>query len=137
TLVTSLPRAAVTGLSYQHQNQVLWAGTHGRSMWSASIGSLVPVPGVTSLSPTSALVGSSQFTLTVNGSQFNSSSVVQWNGADLTTTFVNANQVTAQVPASDLLAAGIFPVTVVNPGGSVSNAATFTVDNPVPTASSL
>jgi hypothetical protein len=137
TMVTSLPRAVVTGLAYQHQTQTLWAGTHGRSMWSASVASLVPVPGVTSISPTSATVGASAFTLTVNGTAFNSSSVVQWNGADLTTTFVSATQVTAQVPASDLLTAGTIPVTVVNPGSSVSNSATFTIDNPVPAAGSL
>jgi hypothetical protein len=137
TMVTSLPRVTVTGLAYQHQTQTLWAGTHGRSMWSASVASLVPVPGVTVISPTSDVVGASAFTLTVNGTAFNSSSVVQWNGADLATTFVSATQVTAQVPASDLLTAGTIPISVVNPGSSVSNSATFTVDNPVPTAGSL
>ena len=137
TMVTSLPRATVTGLTYQHQTQTLWAGTHGRGMWSASVGSLVPVPGISSISPTSAIAGASPFTLTVSGPAFNSSSVVQWNGSDLSTSFVSSTQITAQVPADDLLTGGTIPVTVVNPGSSVSNPATFTIDNPVPGLTSL
>ena len=132
TLVESLPRAAVTGLSYQHLNQVLWAGTHGRSVWSTTLNGLLAVPGVTSISPNNAVVDSGGFTLTVNGNGFNSSSVVEWNGAALTTTFVSATEVTAQVPASDLETAGYVPVTVANPGAMVANAVTFAVDNPVP-----
>lgn len=137
TLVENLPRAATTGLAYQHANQLLWAGTHGRSMWSASLAGLAPVPGVTALSPSSALVGGAAFTLTVNGDGFNSSSVVQWNGSSLVTTYVSASEIQAQVPAGDLTVAGDAAVTVANPGATVSNAATFAVDNPVPGIVSL
>ena len=63
------------------------------------------------------------FTLTVNGSNFVGTSEVRWNGAARTTTFVNAGQVTAAIPASDIVTQGSVPVTVVTPapGGGTSN----------------
>jgi sugar lactone lactonase YvrE len=94
------------------------------------------------LVPSFAVVGSAGFTLTVNGSNFVSTSVVQWNGTALTTSFVNSTQLTAAVPASDIATAGTASVTVFNPmvvaavrtlsaspqtvaSGSGSNALTF------------
>src|SRR5438128_2744582 len=50
---------------------------------------------------------------------FVSTSVVRWNSADLTTTFVSATQLDGSVPASDALAVGTARVTV---GGGTSNA---------------
>ena len=78
-----------------------------------------PPPTLTSLSPSSQAAGSPAFTLTVNGSNFVSNSVVLWNGAPRTTAFVSATQLTAQIPASDITAAGTASVTVENnaPGG--------------------
>jgi hypothetical protein len=89
-----------------------------------------PVPALTTLVPSSATAGGGAFTLTVNGSNFVSGSAVRWNGAARTTTFVNATQVTAAIPASDIAAAGTAQVTVFNPapGGGTSNALTFTIN---------
>ena len=89
-----------------------------------------PAPTASSLSPSSALPGSNALTLTVTGSNFISSSAIDWNGTALTTTYVSATQLTAQVPASDLAggsAATNVPVTVVNPapGGGTSSALQF------------
>ena len=42
-------------------------------------------------------------------------SQVRWNGAPRTTTFVNPGQVTAAIPASDIVTQGSAQVTVVNP----------------------
>ena len=83
-----------------------------------------PVPVLTSLAPTSTPAGGAGFTLTVNGSNFVATSQVRWNGAARTTTFVNAGQVTAAIPASDIVTQGSVPVTVVTPapGGGTSNA---------------
>jgi hypothetical protein len=98
-----------------------------------SVGSIVQVGSdpaaltLTSLSPSSAVARGPAFTLTVNGSNFVSGSVVLWNGANRTTTFVNATQLTAPIPAADIAAAGSASVTVQNPGGAVSNALTFTI----------
>jgi glucose/arabinose dehydrogenase len=75
-----------------------------------------PVPATTSMNPTVAIAGDPGFTLTVDGSGFAFNSVVRWNGEDRPTTFVSAAQVTAAIPASDILAAGSAQVTVFSPG---------------------
>ena len=95
-----------------------------------------PVPVLTSLSPPSIPTGTSSFTLTVNGSGFVSTSVVRWNGANRTTTFVNSTQLKATIPASDRAALGTAEVTVATPapGGGVSAPLTFTV-TPLPSIS--
>jgi hypothetical protein len=95
-----------------------------------------PVPSLTSLSPSSAVFGSAASTLTVSGSGFVAASAVNWNGAALATTYVSAAQLTAVIPAADLVSASTVSVTVDNPvpGGGTSNAATFTISgtNPLP-----
>jgi hypothetical protein len=92
-----------------------------------------PVPAITGLSPSSAPAGDAAMTLTVNGSGFAADSVVQWDGSDRLTTYVSANQVTADITATDLAASGSAAVTVFNPttGGGTSNAQTFTINSPV------
>ena len=97
-----------------------------------------PAPTETSLSPTSATAGGVAFTLTVNGAGFVSTSVVKFNGAAKTTTLVSATQLTAAITAADITTAGTATVTVTNPApGGTSNAVPFTINNPVPTISSL
>jgi uncharacterized protein (TIGR03437 family) len=83
-------------------------------------------------------VGTSQPTLTVGGTGFLAGAVVEWNGAPLTTVFVSGSQLTATVPASLESAYGLVSLTVVNPGGAVSNALTWSQYPPLTvTASSL
>ncbi|MBI1765701.1 MAG: hypothetical protein HYR56_30220, partial [Acidobacteria bacterium] len=100
-----------------------------------------PSPTITTVSPNSVTANSGAFTLTVNGTNFINGSVVRWNGADRTTTFVNNTQLTAQIAAADIAAAGTATITVFNPapGGGTSNNATVGIvaPNPVPTLSSL
>jgi len=87
------------------------------------------VPSISSIAPASAAVGSAAFPLTVNGANFTSASTVLWGGAALTTTYVSAIQLTAQVPASMVATAGNASVTVQTPapGGGTSNASSFSV----------
>ncbi|PYV11735.1 MAG: hypothetical protein DMG07_18565, partial [Acidobacteria bacterium] len=110
-------------------------GTSGASTFAINN----PVPTLSSISPSSAVAGSAAFTLTATGTNFNSSSVVRWNGADRTTTFVSSTQLQAQILAGDIASAGTAPVTVFNPtpGGGTSSAQTFTINNLVPTLSSI
>src|SRR5215831_12596781 len=56
-------------------------------------------PAITSVNPNSATAGGTGFTLTVNGANFTSDATVQWSTTALSTTVVNATQVTAAVPA--------------------------------------
>ena len=88
----------------------------------------VASPVTTSISPTSANAGSPGITLTVNGSNFVNGSTVTWNGSNRTTTFINGNQLTADIPASDLTSAGSATVGVTNPGPLTSNTQTFTIN---------
>jgi hypothetical protein len=98
-----------------------------------------PLPTLASISPSSGPAGSGAITLTVNGTNLVPASIVNWNGAPLTTVYVGATQLNATVPAADLATYGTRSVTVTNPapGGGTSNALTFAVDNPAPTLASI
>jgi uncharacterized protein (TIGR03437 family) len=82
-----------------------------------------PAPTITSLSPGFAFVGGQQFTLTVNGANFAPNSVVRLNNNDRATTFGSATQLTATIPATDIVTQGRVNITVFTPppGGGVSN----------------
>jgi len=91
-------------------------------------------PVITSLSPSSAIAGGSTFNLTVIGTNFLSSGgiftagpVVQWNGSPLVTSFVSGTQLTAIVPGTLITNIGTASITVQNPGGQVSNSATYAI----------
>jgi predicted outer membrane repeat protein len=102
-----------------------------------------PVPSIATLVPASAPAGGAAFTLTVNGSNFIAGSKLRWNGADRTTSFVSATQLTAQIGAADIAQPGPVGITVVNPGpgGGSSNAATFDIaapgENPTPSIAAI
>jgi photosystem II stability/assembly factor-like uncharacterized protein len=128
-LNTGLPRVAVLGLALHPASNTLRAGTHGRSVWDLDISTLLPVVDITSISPSSTSHGGASFVLSVNGGSFDATSVVRWNNAALTTTFVNASQITGSVPAADIANAGKAKVTVFNSSTNiVSNALTFTIN---------
>jgi sugar lactone lactonase YvrE len=90
-----------------------------------------PVPAISGISPAFTNAGGTVFTLTVNGSGFIASSTVYWGTSALTTTYVSATQLTAQVPAADTASAGTNAITVQNPapGGGTSNIWQFEVDS--------
>ena len=98
-----------------------------------------PLPTTTIISPTTNTVGDAAFTVTVNGTNFLPSSVVNFGGSARTTTFVSATQLTAAIPASDLINPGTYSITVVNPapGGGTSNSQSLIVNNPLPTTSGI
>jgi len=87
-----------------------------------------PVPLVNQpLVPAAVVPGGSEFTLIVNGTGFVPSSIVNWNGSPRATTFVNASQLAATIPASDITSPGTALVTVLSPGpgGGLSNTVYF------------
>jgi hypothetical protein len=90
-----------------------------------------PVPAINGISPAFTNAGGTVFTLTVNGSGFVASSMVYWGASALTTTYVSATQLTAQVPAADIASAGTVTIMVQNPapGGGTSNVWQFEVDS--------
>ena len=108
----------LTNTQLSSNNQFLVTTSHG-------------VPVASALVPPGRLVGSGAFTLTVNGDAFTKCSVVRWDGANRATTWVSATQLTAAIPAADILAAGTHAVTVFtpSPGGGTSNSQVFTVSS--------
>jgi FG-GAP-like repeat/Putative Ig domain/FG-GAP repeat len=92
-----------------------------------------PVPFLNQpLVPTAVSPGGSGFTLSVGGAGFVSGSTVDFNGAPLTTTFVDREHLIAFVPAASVATAQTVSVTVVNPaaGGGSSNVVYFQVGAP-------
>ncbi len=74
-------------------------------------------------------------TLTVSGSGFVDGAVVRVNSTNLSTTFVNQNSLTAQLPAG--FPAGVYTITVINPDttqAELANALTVSAPTPTPTA---
>lgn len=90
-----------------------------------------PALSITSLEPSSAAAGGAAFTLTVTGTGFVQGSAVEWNGSALPTVFASAARLTASVEAQFIRQPGAASVTVRNPGGAVSNAASFAVVAPL------
>jgi uncharacterized protein (TIGR03437 family) len=85
---------------------------------------------LTGLNPPSVIAGTSGISLVVTGSGFVPGSVVQWNGVSLGTAYQSSQQLTAPVPQNLIAVAGTASVTVVNPGGVVSNALGFAIYSP-------
>lgn len=94
-------------------------------------------PTVASIAPSSTLSGSPALTLTVTGTGFESNSVVQVGGSTVTSTYVSSTQLTATVPASAMATAGQLSVVVLNGTQSSGSGVSLTVDNPVPTLTSI
>ena len=90
-----------------------------------------PVPAISGISPAFTNAGGAVFTLTINGSGFIANSMVYWGASVLTTTYVSATQLTAQVPAADIASAGTVAITVQTPapGGGTSNVWQFEVNS--------
>ena len=99
-----------------------------------------PAPTISAISPMNVEIAGAPFTLTVSGSDFTSSSVIQWNDASLSTTFVSSSQLTTQVPAANIAVPADSAVTVTtpSPGGGTSSAVTLSaIPFMTPTTSSL
>ncbi|HEY4357000.1 MAG TPA: MBG domain-containing protein [Acidobacteriaceae bacterium] len=88
------------------------------------------IPVISGISVSSASVGGAAVPLTVSGTGFVSGAVVQWNGTNLSTTYVSSTSLTTTIPASDFSAAGVNSITVSNPapGGGVSSPVGFAVN---------
>ncbi|HXM93341.1 MAG TPA: IPT/TIG domain-containing protein [Candidatus Dormibacteraeota bacterium] len=95
---------------------------------------------VASLSPSNISAGGGDFVLTLSGAGFVAKTVVQWNGQNLATTFVNSAQVTAVVPAALTAKPGTATIISLNPASGagmngLSNPSAFIINpppNPIP-----
>ncbi len=98
-----------------------------------------PAPTLSSIEPTTVVTGSAAFTLTLNGTGFVATSAVQVNGINRTTSFVDSTKLTIAMTAAEIAGAGTISIAVVNPapGGGSSETRTLTINNPVPTLTTL
>jgi len=104
--------------------------------------SYTTAPGITSLSPAAAFAGtSSPVSVDVLGSRFQNGDSVIWtfHGATttLSSTYTDATSLSFTVPSNLLTTAGTAYVQVVNPSGLYSSPATFAIQGPTATISSL
>lgn len=120
-------QASITTDTTTHFNSPAELTNNTGYVVSGSFNMYSPAPVLGSISPLIKMAGDPQFTLTLNGSNFYSSSTAQFAGTPLSTTYINPNQLTAVVPANNIIFAGTFNITVSNPtpGGGVSNTVGF------------
>ncbi len=128
-LTASIPAADFLAVGTA-QVKVLTLGPGGGA--SGNIPFTIVAPTVTSFSSsTTPSCSVSPVTITVNGTNFVSSSVVDWfttpqTPSALATTFVSSTQLTAIIPASDIISAGAVTIGVAS-GAILSNTLPFTV----------
>jgi len=99
-------------------------------------GTTLDTPVLTAIAPSNAVAGAAAVTLALYGSNFENGATVQWNATTLSSAWVSATNMTATIPASDLVSAGSAKVTLTNPNpnGGTSAAQTFTISAaPAPT----
>lgn len=97
------------------------------------------VPTLTKIDPTTVPVGALGPTLVVTGMGFSQASIVQLDGVDQQTTFVSPTELRMTMPTNELKFARVIQITVhaAGSGGGTSAPLPFTVENPVPTLTTL
>jgi hypothetical protein len=136
----------LVGLSFAHHwaaqpdEAYPWPYTaaYGRpTTWSTAALGMQPV--IAALEPFTATMLGPSFTLTVAGSGFVSGTTVLWNGSELPTTYVDGEQLTAQVGAAQLSSATVAQVKTRSPApaGFESNEAPFVVQTLAPAITAL
>ncbi|MDX1982840.1 MAG: hypothetical protein SFV51_21400, partial [Bryobacteraceae bacterium] len=98
---------------------------------------LAPRPEITSLSPSTTQARGAAFVMTVQGRNFQSGAVVRWNGSALPTVFVSATQLTADVAANLITAAGSASIVVATPDGQLTAPSPFVISARPPRISAL
>jgi hypothetical protein len=99
-----------------------------------------PAPTATSLAPSSVVLGSAPPTVVVTGSNFiTGATTIALDGVAASTTVMDGTHASTTLTTQEVATAHVFQVTVTNasPGGGTSSALAFTVENPVPVATSL
>ena len=92
-----------------------------------------PTPNVmlASVSPSNVYARTGDFTLEVTGDKFTPAVRIEMNGTEIPTRFINAQQLSANVPASLISFEGARQISVRSPDGQLfSNAATLNVQAP-------
>lgn len=110
--MTAAVRASVAFLTIL---SIAFSGCGGGGQGQTGGGGPDIVPSLESVSPDTATVGTGPMSITLSGSGFTSSSVAQWNGSALATSYQSSSTLTAQVTAADLATSLEAQITVTNP----------------------
>ncbi|MFA6099717.1 MAG: hypothetical protein WC750_02420 [Patescibacteria group bacterium] len=95
-------------------------------------------PFVDSLTPSSIVAGTDSLLVRIEGNNFESGAIARFSGVDKTTAYISPTLIRVTLGASDMSTAGVYEITVHNPiSNTTSNAADFTVNNPVPVLSGI
>ena len=91
-----------------------------------------PIPAIDHIAPQGGLAGGSPLSLDVYGTNFLNGSMVMWNGAPRSTSFIDSGHLQASIQQFDVSQPGTSSVTVVTggPGGGTSNQVPYTVAQP-------
>jgi hypothetical protein len=142
TFVATVADQANSGiLAVTVTNPAPGGGTSPAANLTVGTGTQTPV--IESVSPNSIVVGSPETVIAVAGTGFTPNSVVEWNGANLVTSFsafYGSNALNATVPAADLATVGTATVNVNTPSAtpSLSNGVRVNITNPpAPTLTSV
>jgi len=86
-----------------------------------------PQPALSTVTPGQVLAGSGDAVITLEGNGFVTTSTALLDSLNLATTFIDASQMTAVVPAAEVASVGAHDVAVYNPapGGGLSNTLPF------------
>ena len=89
-------------------------------------------PSISNLNPASIAAGTASEPIIISGQNFASGATVQWNGANVPTTYLSSNQLQAQPTTAELASPAIVQLTVKNPSpGTVSQFTNFDVTAPI------
>jgi uncharacterized repeat protein (TIGR01451 family) len=131
--------AADLGAGGTGQITVINPGPGGGTSAAATLTINNPTPMLAGVSPSSLTTLSAGTVLTLTGSGFVASSVVTWNSAVHTSTFVSATQLQITLTAADVAGVGSAQIAVVNPtpGGGSATPSPVPIGYPAPVISSL
>ena len=96
-----------------------------------------PLPSLTAILPDSCMVGEHDFTFVVEGANFVDGALVKWNGYERPTTFVSSTRLDATIDTVHLATAQTVTIIVYNGDGEITNPLTFTINNPLPSLTSI
>ncbi|HEX5283175.1 MAG TPA: IPT/TIG domain-containing protein, partial [Bryocella sp.] len=139
TQLTAVVPAAAIAANATAQVTVTSPSPGGGASSAAAFTVNASAPVLTSISPHTVKLNQAA-TITITGSGFTPNSIVQWNGTNASTTFVNATTLQVALAASDLsaVATGKLSVLTPAPGGGTSGTLPLVVTSlPIPSISAI
>ena len=124
TLVAFVPAAAVATTGTL--SVIVAPGEAGAHSNSQTL-TVVNTPVINALEPSTAIVNTAAFSLSVQGTGFVAGATASINGTAAPTAVISPTQLTIQIAAAQIAAAGQLPIIVTNPSSAASNAMSLSV----------